>query len=268
MGRAALTRLEDEGHEVFGIRRSAADESDNIFSADAASGHGLERLPQSFDQIIVAISPNGRDDANYERAYPSVARTLSRRFPDARFLLVSSTAVYGQEGGTEISDDSPTSTDSFSAKRIIEAERILLEHNPSSVIVRASGIYGPTRIATVCKLAHVDLTEDERKLWTNRIHRDDLARVLTFLVKSETSGVYLATDPEPATLGTMQDWLRAQPNREYLPTPPNAGRTRSRKSRRMHPLRLLSNGFSFSYPSFRAGYEEILRELRDSKAPA
>lgn len=236
-----------------------------LFTADASTGEGLEQLPADFDQIIIAISPDARDDDAYKRAYPDAVLTLTQHFPSARFLLVSSTTVYGHEGGCDISDESQTNGDTFSARRILEAEQALLAHNPSAVVVRASGIYGPERIATVSRLAHFELEDTERFLWTNRIHRDDLARALVFLTESHAArGVYLATDPCPATLGQIQEWLREQPAGRQLPRPRPGGRTRSRKSRKMYPHRLLSEGFSFRYESFRAGYAPLLASLKET----
>jgi nucleoside-diphosphate-sugar epimerase len=170
--------------------------------------------------------------------------------------------VYGQEGGAEISDESQTCGESFSSRRILEAEGALLNHDQSAIVVRASGIYGPGRIATISRLAHTDLEAVERELWTNRIHRDDLARDLVFLLESpDARGIYLATDPNPATLGEIQDWLRERPQRTRLPAPRADGPTRSRKSRRMYPNRLLSAGFSFVYLTFRDGYAPLLEQL-------
>lgn len=255
--------LGERGHEVLCIRRSPTT-LPGFFTADASTGDGLERLPGDIEKIVVSISPDARDDDAYRRAYPDVVRTLTQRFPSARLLLVSSTTVYCNEGGSDISDESQTGGDTFSAQRILEAEQLLLTHSPASVVVRASGIYGPERIATISRLAHVELGETERSLWTNRIHRDDLARALVFLTESEEAhGVYLATDPCPATLGQIQDWLREQPAHKRLPAPPVGASQRSRKSRRMHPTRLVSAGYSFLYRSFREGYAPILADLKE-----
>lgn len=264
VGRKTQALLLEREHEVLCIRRSPP-ALPGFFNADASTGRGLEQLPSDIDQIIVAISPDARDDDAYKRAYPDVVRTLTRHFPSARLLLVSSTAVYSQEGGEDISDESQTSPGTFSAQRILEAEQALLARSSSSIVVRASGIYGPDRIATISRLAHVELDEAEQNLWTNRIHRDDLARALVFLSESQDAhGVYLATDPCPATLGEIQAWLRKQPAHKLLPAP-RAGRSeRSRRSRRMYPKRLLSAGFSFVYESFRDGYEPIVAGFKET----
>jgi nucleoside-diphosphate-sugar epimerase len=264
VGAKALSLFSEGGHEVLGLRRSPV-EAPGFFVADASTGAGLSELPQDFDCIIVAISPGARTDDAYRRAYPDGVRTLTRHFPGARVVLVSSTTVYEQEGGEEIFDDSPTSQDTFSAARILEAEQFILARDPTALVVRASGIYGPGRTATLARLAHFELEQPERALSTNRIHRDDLARALIFLAESkEARGVYLATDPHPATLGQIQDWLREVPHHEKLEVPRTEGRTRTRKSRRMFPRRLLDAGFAFNYPSFREGYQPILDALKGS----
>lgn len=264
VGKAVFSLLSSTGHETSGLRRSAT-EDPTFYAGDASCDEGLEALPNDFEQIIVTISPDTRSNEAYKKAYPDVARTLHARFPDARILLVSSTTVYGQVGGDEISEESPTTGDTFSAARILEAEQTVLDQSRNGVVVRASGIYGPGRITTISKLAHVELSEEDRDLWTNRIHRDDLARVLAHLVEQpQKSGIYLATDPNPATLGQIRDFVRAHPNHMRLTPPPSSRRARSRKSRKMHPKRLLSEGFVFEYESFREGYEPILNALEES----
>lgn len=264
VGSATQKLLHERGHDTLCLRRSPVSVP-GFFKANASTGEGLDELPRDIDQIVVAISPDARNDDAYKRAYPDVVRTLTRRFPSARLLLVSSTAVYEQGGGEDISDESQTIGDTFSAQRILEAEQALLAQSPSSVVVRASGIYGPTRIATISRLAHVELDDTERDLWTNRIHRDDLARALVFLMESKDArGVYLATDPHPATLGQMQAWIRQEPAHKLLPAPRVGRAERSRKSRKMHPRRLLLAGFSFIYESFQDGYAPILAGLKET----
>lgn len=262
VGTAVISQLRELGHEAVGLRRSASDDP-KFVSGDACTGRGLETLPSDFEQIVVALSPDTRSDEAYRRAYPDTVRTLRQIFPEARLLLVSSTTVYGQVGGDEISDESQTTGDSFSATRILEAERLVLDGDPGGVVVRASGIYGPGRVATISKLAHVELTQDDRELWTNRVHRDDLAHILVHLIENpDKAGVYLATDPTPSTLGQIRDFVRSHRNHKRLKAPVSSRRTRSRKSRKMYPKRLLEEGFRFKYESFADGYGPILDALK------
>lgn len=261
VGSALAGRL--RSHEVLALRRRAelgGPEGVQVFGGDAAMGVGLDPVPADVEQICIAISPGERTEAAYEKAYPLAAANLVAHFPGARMLLVSSTSVYGQEDGTEIDDDSPASPTSRTAEHILEAEQIILGANPRSCVVRSSGIYGPGRLRLATDLAHTPLADVPDDQYTNRIHRDDLVGILEFLLlRPQVGGTILATDQSPATPRAMAEWLQQRGAADILgPPAPTRASPRSRKSRKMHPRRLLELGYSYRFPSFREGYGELL----------
>jgi nucleoside-diphosphate-sugar epimerase len=116
-------------------------------------------------------------------------------------------------------------------------------------------------------LSHEPIEAADDKVLTNRIHRDDLAAALRFLMdKKEESGTFLVTDQYPATAREMAAWLHAEGASSLLAEPPLPRATeRARRSRRMQATRLLDLGFEHQFPSFREGYGALLDELRAAR---
>ncbi len=272
VGRALAARLVGNGHEVWAARRSPPPPEQELagvrhVSLDVVQNVGLELLPPDADSIVFAISPDTSTDDAYRATYSVGLSNVVARAPQARLLLVSSTSVYGQDAGEWVDEASPTEPTTFMGRRLLEAEQ-LLRSNPAHVVVRASGIYGPGRTSLIDRIRRGEARLPTSPVYTNRIHRDDLARALELLIESPwLGGSFVATDTEPVELGQLMVWLAA---RLSLPSPPlspeaSEARARHRHSRRCIPQRLHALGFTWQYPTFREGYGELLGDASASK---
>lgn len=261
--------LVEKGHGVVGLRRSKVEANKgrvSFFHGDAADASTLARIDVPVDQIVCATSPDARVREAYRAAYPCVVKSLLEAFPGVRILLVSSTAVYDQTSGETVDESAPAEASSPTASEIRAAERLLLEAPPDArrvreghVVVRASGIYGPGRTRLVSSLLHSPPSDEEGALFTSRIHRDDLAGILLFLLeRPHIEGVIHASDPHPARLGEIAQWAGAHLDRTKFAAA--ASNLQQRKNRRMMPLRLQQLGYEFRYPSYAEGYREILKD--------
>jgi nucleoside-diphosphate-sugar epimerase len=99
--------------------------------------------------------------------------------------------------------------------------------------------------------------------FTNRIHRDDAAAALAHLAfLPDAAACHLGVDSEPAPEAEVLAWLAARLG-VALPCasePPASGETRrSSGTKRCSNARLLATGFRFRYPTYREGYEALLR---------
>lgn len=265
VGSQLADRLVAAGHDVFGVKRSQLSHpSVTGIQADVTDPSSLTALPPALDRVIYAVSPGAREDEAYRLAYPIGLGNLLSACPQARFIFVSSTAVYAQKNGETVDEMSATEATNFSSQRLLEAESILHQADPKHVIVRSSGIYGEGRTRLVTQLALDDLDQETRQIATSRIHRNDLAACLAYLSESShPQDLYVASDPQPATLGEMQDWVRKELGGQTLP---KLGRvaealTKNRANRRLIPRRLIDEGFCFQYPSFREGYRDALSDF-------
>jgi len=270
VGKCLAQRLAKNGYRVYALRRSQVElpESAEIvfLQGDARNIAEFPGVPADMNQVVCAVSPDERSEAAYRVAYPEVVSALLQQFPQARIILVSSTAVYSQTDGQVVDESAPALPTLPTAQQLKRAEDLLLSpdraeglestRQPGHVVVRASGIYGPGRTRLIASLLNHDLPQADKGALTCRIHRDDLVGILEFLLKNQQlSGIFNASDPRPATLGEMAQWIRQELPLGAIPGSPIV---REHKDRKITPARLLELGYAFCYPSFIEGYRQVL----------
>ena len=255
------------GAEVFGLRRSDRMLPRGVYPvrADVVSGEGFEHVPPHVDQVIYAVSPGSRTETAYQAVYVDGLSRILDRLPDARLLLVSSTAVYGANSQGTITEETELRPGDGPSEKLVAGELVATRAG-EHVIYRASGIYGPGRTRLLAQLAHQELAPHERTIITNRIHRDDLACCLAFsLERRQHRGIFNATDLEPTSLGTMSDWVRQQTLPPWWTRSADEAPVRARKSRAVSSQKLQALGYRFVYPSFREGYAAILAAMKEAR---
>ena len=264
--------LAAEGHEVWGLRRDPSGLPPTIrrLRADLTKPAMLQDLPADLGLVFFTAAPDQHDDDGYRGLYVEGLRNLVQALrvqgqqPD-RLLFTSSTAVYSQNTGEWVDEDSPTEPRNFAGRRLLEAEHLLLTSPFPSVVVRLAGIYGPGRGRLVESVRNGTAAyRDGPPVYTNRIHRDDCAGVLRHLAMIPAPlPLYLAADHEPADNGTVLRWLA-----EQLHVPPPSVRPAAElqpwergSSKRCRNDRLLTSGYRFRFPTFRDGYGAMVKGL-------
>ncbi len=267
-----LPLLEEDSWEVAGIRRSdapiagAPEGRVEMHRGDAADESALEPLFRARpNAAIVTVSPPERTEAAYEQTYLDTARSVARvaggLSPETHLVFVSSTSVYGQDAGEIVDESSETRPSRPTAGILLEAERAITASGLPWSVVRFSGIYGPGRERLVNRIRE-GVSSNAAAAWTNRIHAEDCARVLHFVLTADTvpatgAGVLLATDNEPALRHDVEAWIAKQLGVALSPR----GRTDApARGKRCDNARLRSLGFQPKYPDYRAGYAEILQD--------
>ena len=271
--------LHAAGHEVWGLKRRPADLPPAIrpLAADLADPATLTRLPSNLDVIVYSAAAAGFSEAQYRTAYTDGVRNLLSALRETgqqprRVLFASSTSVYAQHRGEWVDEDSPAEAASFSGRCIRAGERLLWDSPWPAVAVRFGGIYGPGRTRLIDGVRAGTATRPTGDpIYTNRIHRDDCARVLAHLIElPDPERLYIAVDDEPAPLDEVLRWLAGQLG---VPEPAPAtgfqakpgaeasgdAASRLRASKRCRNARLRASGFRFRYPSYRDGYGALLR---------
>lgn len=265
LGAAVASTAVDEGHEVFGLRRSsvAAPPGVALLQADVTDPGSLA-LPPAVDVAIYCVAAGARDEGAYRQAYPvglgNVLNALERGgSSDARVLFVSSTGVYGDETGAWVDEDTPPRPERFTGRAMLDAEAVLRGSPLEGTSLRLGGIYGPGRTYLLEALrAGRPFPEESMEQWTNRIHRDDAARALLHLANHPTQAPALnVVDPHPARRREVLAWL-ADRLGTSVATSSEAASRRSGGDRRVSCQRLCSTGFEHRYPSFKEGYGPLL----------
>lgn len=241
---------------IHGLRRSprALPTFIRALGADLLDASSLEVVRGHWDAIVYQATPGGRTAQAYQATYVDGLRGLMRVAETERLIVVSSTAVYGQDAGEWVDETSPTEPPGFSGRILLEAEALAAEQ--AGLVVRFSGIYGPGREALIHSLqAGQARCRRDPPQWTNRIHADDCAGVLKHLLEHPApEHLYCASDCMPAPRWEVLQWLAEQ---LALPMPPANGEPDG-QGKRVANQRLLASGFRFLYPDYQSGYRTLL----------
>lgn len=266
VGSALALKLDESGHRVYALRRSAASPGGAVLPlrADLTTGEGLAALPEQLDTIFYTIAADEFSEAAYRAAYVDGLQRLlgALKSPPRRLIYTSSTGVYAQDGGEWVDECSETRPARFSGQILLQGETVARESGVSAIVARLGGIYGPGRTRIVDSVrAGTAYALADRVQYLNLIHRDDCAGVLAHLMElAAPEAVYNAVDCSPVERGELIAWLAARLN---VPVPPRRPATEAPDpqrggNRRISNARLIASGYSFLYPDCRAGYAALI----------
>jgi nucleoside-diphosphate-sugar epimerase len=268
VGEALASRLVGQGHEVFGLRRTAADLPAGVvgLKGDVSVSGGLGALPTGLDSVVYCVGAKKRDEGAYRAAYLDGLGQVIQALVDegqspSRILFTSSTSVYGQMRGEWVDESSPTHPRSFAGEIMLSAERLLQGSRFPSTVLRLGGIYGPGRTRLIDRVRRGEpLARSAEPAYTNRIHRDDAAAALAHLLAlPEPDATYVGVDEDPADLGEVMRWIAERQGVALVEA--EASQALAAGSRRCRNAALLASGFHFAYPSFREGYGALMEAV-------
>lgn len=269
LGRRLAQQLAPQGYLLTGLRRSATADLPflNYVTGNASDAAALAPLvANGFDTIVITMTPDERSDSGYRTAYVDTCSQLiqSLRVSNQQpklLVFVSSTGVYAQDDGCWINEESPAIPESFSGRRLLEAEQIIAQSGYPYTIVRFSGIYGPGRHRLIEQVKQRRASASNA--YTNRIHVDDCANVLAHLITLSSrqliAPLYLASDCSPTPMIDVVSWIAAQLKIENFLSP---DATNERGNKRISNERLLKTGYEFIYRDYQEGYAEVLNQLK------
>ena len=221
----------------------------------------------SFAYVVVTLTPAAFNDEGYRTVYvegiANLLQALAGQASLKRLLFVSSTSVYHQTDGQWVDEESATLPESFSGKRLLEAEQLLAESAIATTVVRFAGIYGPGRRRLIEQVKARQGCAETPALYTNRIHRDDCVGILAHLINCDRSGklmadCYIGVDSEPVTMWQLKNWLAQQMN--IAPAALIKKSATRRNSKRCSNRRLLATGYQLQYAGYQQGYGALLAE--------
>lgn len=278
VGIPLATELIRAGHEVYAINRTHALQAEiekagvHFLTADVSDRSSLDKLPAPFDWIVDMVSAGGGGPVEYRKAYLEGVRNFidwSKPFPPKRFVFTSSTAVYGQNDGSQVKEESPTDPALETARILVETERTLVEAFQNfkfpSIVLRVAGIYGPDRGYWLRQfLQNEAAIEGHGDRFSNMIHRDDLVQAILGALKSGRAGeIYNVVDDEPVSQLHLFRWLSDATGKPMPPyATPEQSRSRSATHKRVLNRRLkMELGIQLKYPNFRQGMTAEIQRL-------
>lgn len=289
VGMALGVELKGAGHEVFGLRRSPAAETElrsagiHPLYGDITQPDSLTALPGRFDCVILCAAAGGGGLEAYRRVYGEGTRNLmawlmttpGSKFSDGgrgaaaapKFIYTSSTSVYGQNDGSWVTEQSVTEPAADTGRVLLEAEQSLLNAQLDvgfpAIILRLAGIYGPGRGYWVKQFLTGQATlEGDGSRFLNMIHRDDVAGAIGKALEQGKPGeVYNVVDDEPVAQRDLFGWLAESLRKPMPPSAPqnDSLRKRGATNKRVSNRKLRQQlSYRLRFPTFREGFEAVL----------
>lgn len=262
VGNILAGELLRHGHVVYGLKRDISTLAAGIrpIAADLLDPGTLKGLPENLDCLVFMPTPARRDQASYEAIFIKGWINLwgHLKTKPKRTLIVSSTAVYGENSGAVVTEATIPNPTGFNGKVLLDMETLAARDASGLVVARVSGIYGPGRERLIHLAASEQLEVQQfPPLYTNRIHRDDVARALKYLLDMDKpDSLYLVTDDVPAPKFEVIAWLA---NEQGRPEPTGLRVENAARGKRASNCKLRETGFDLIYPGYRAGYGAILK---------
>lgn len=262
LGAEIARQLTSSAIDVIGLRRSnKLDSTIETTVADVTQPESLAALAAMQPEFIVyCVAASGQSDAEYQQAYVeglrNVLATQHHNTKLKHVFFVSSTRVYGQETDELLDESVPAVPIDFGGRRLLEAEHLLQSLNCGYTVLRLSGIYGPGRLRMINLAKSPDFWPTQN-IWSNRIHRDDAAAFVVFLIRQVLAGkqignCYIVTDCQPTPQYEVLAWIATQMHAgksELLSV--SGGKRLSNQS-------MLATGFKLQYPDYKTGYRTLL----------
>lgn len=271
LGTAIAMRLQ-KAHQVIGLGRSQKMTAGmQTIQADVTQLATLTQLENLNPNIVIyCVSADAQTDASYQAQYvtglKNILVTQASNSTLKHVFFVSSTRLYGQKTQDLLDETAPAIPSDFGGVRLLEAESLLkdMQHKSEqwkSTAMRLSGIYGNGRLYLANMAKDLARWPAENN-WSNRIHRDDAAAFIAFLVEKVLNqqiidDTYIVTDDMPTQQYEVLRWLAAQQgvDTSSIKIPPVSG------GKRLTNKRLRDTGFQLQYPSYQVGYSHILKTL-------
>ncbi|MNG97099.1 NAD dependent epimerase/dehydratase family protein [compost metagenome] len=269
VGSRLALQLLARGWQVSGLRRSVEQLPAGVAKvpADLCDPAVPAAWPAAApDYLVYCVAASEHDEAGYQAAYVDGLRHVLGWLAEKgqrpqRLLFVSSSSVFAQQNGEWIDETAATEPQGYSGRIMLEAERLALASGIPASLVRLTGIYGPGREWLLSQVRQGYRVAEEPPLYGNRIHAEDAAGLLAFLLQADADGValedcYIGVDDAPAPLAEVVAWLR-----EYMGVTEWSDQQRVRRtgSKRCSNARARALGWAPAYPSYQEGYAAILQ---------
>jgi nucleoside-diphosphate-sugar epimerase len=204
LGRRVAAIWNSAGHTVYGLTRSPQ-HADTFRSlgiepivGDVLDPATLRPLP-SADVVLYAVGHDKQASPTKQQVsvhgLENALRQIAAR--SGRILYVSSTSIYGQNGGEWVDETSPCHPTTQDGQICLQAEEIA--RSAGAIVLRFSGLYGPGRLLRRSEALRSGLPiAANPDGYLNLIHVDDGARVVAAMADDNRHlATLLVTDDQP-----------------------------------------------------------------------
>jgi nucleoside-diphosphate-sugar epimerase len=273
LGRRVAGHWLDAGQSVAAVTRSPTRAEElkrhgiQSVVADITRPETLENLPDP-QTVLFAVgydvtSGLSRRDY-YLHGLQAVLKALSPKIQ--RFILISSTSVYGQTEGQWVDENSPCLPKTENGLVCLEAENVLKasQFGPCAVILRLAGIYGPGRLLRRTKdllAGHPIVAPKDNFL--NLIHVDDAAVIVAdAAIHAKLPCTYIVADGHAVNYRDYITYLAkllGESAPQFLePSSCQSDQSRWSSNKRLSNSRMLSElCIQLKYPTYKEGLKAV-----------
>ncbi|MCW8956993.1 MAG: NAD-dependent epimerase/dehydratase family protein [Gammaproteobacteria bacterium] len=153
-------------------------------------------------RILYLVPPPGRGQQDSRLAL--LLQLLEQKSIE-KFVLLSTTGVYGDCAGDWVTEDTPANPQLDRARRRRDAELTMMafceQRGIPWVILRVPGIYGPGKLPVKRISSGEPIVRKQDSPFSNRIHAEDLAAICAeALERTDLTGIYNCSDGHPTTM--------------------------------------------------------------------
>ncbi len=188
-----------------------------ILDLDAATPSPALTTENALIYYFVPPPPQGQEDARLRNFLAMLSTTPT----PARFVLISTTGVYGDNRGNWVDETTPPAPHFDRARRRLHGETLLQEwartRDVPWTILRIPAIYGPGRLPEQSIRDAKPIVCREDAPWVNRIHVHDLVQFCMAAGTLAVQGIFNISDGHPQL---MTDYFCKVADHLGLPHPP------------------------------------------------
>ena len=266
LGFSIVNNADSDVFKLYGFSRSLrkSPASIEMHQVDILKTEAIDVIKLINPEIIIyAVSADTQSIESYQDHYVvGLKKTYEAILELDHFkhlFFVSSTRVYGQKTTKILSELDIAEPSDYGGEALMEAETVARQLKDKATILRLSGIYGPNRKRMIQLAQSNPGNWPATNNWSNRIHEEDAARFIVFLMKrimmnESIEPLYLVTDGVPTKQYDVLTWIR---NRLQLTTD-TIELPILESGKQLQSVLLNQTGFVLKYPDFTYGYEAII----------
>ena len=266
LGFSIVNNADSDVFKLYGFSRSLrkSPASIEMHQVDILKTEAVDAIKLVNPEIIIyAVSADTQSIESYQDHYVlGLKKTYEAILELDHFkhlFFVSSTRVYGQKTTKILSELDIAEPSDYGGEALMEAETVARQLKDKATILRLSGIYGPNRKRMIQLAQSNPGNWPATNNWSNRIHEEDAARFIVFLMKrimmnESIELLYLVTDGVPTKQYDVLTWIR---NRLQLTTD-TIELPILESGKQLQSVLLNQTGFVLKYPDFTYGYEAII----------
>ncbi len=266
LGFSIVNNADSDVFKLYGFSRSLrkSPASIEMHQVDILKTEAIDAIKLVNPEIIIyAVSADTQSIESYQDHYVlGLQKTYEAILELNHFkhlFFLSSTRVYGQKTTKILSELDIAEPSDYGGEALMEAEMVARQLKDKATILRLSGIYGPNRKRMIQLAQSNPGNWPATNNWSNRIHEEDAARFIVFLMKrimmkESIEPLYLVTDGVPTKQYDVLTWIR---NRLQLTTD-TIELPILESGKQLQSVLLNQTGFVLKYPDFTYGYEAII----------